>query len=143
MRFACILASFVFVSASIAGVHIDLIGRDCCPRYPEQTCILDVELRMIASSQASMVYQGQELEHLVNENTIGVVCTVGITQSLCFDDVSKVNDKLKKIAKKTGLDIPIHVDAASGGFVAPFAYPKFKWDFRLEHVAFINISSHK
>jgi glutamate decarboxylase len=81
---------------------------------------------------------------LVNENTICIVGTLGTTYTGAFDDIEALNDAVSEWERKNPtLTLPIHVDAASGGFVAPFAYPDLKWDFRLKHVASINVSGHK
>ena len=60
-----------------------------------------------------------------------------------YEDVQAINDLLMKKNKDLGLDVHIHVDAASGGFVAPFVYPELKWDFRVPLVCSINVSGHK
>lgn len=75
--------------------------------------------------------------------TIGLYLIVGSTYTGTFENVKKVAEKLDEYEKKTGIDIPIHVDAASGGFVAPFVYPDLEWDFRIPRVHSINASGHK
>lgn len=57
-----------------------------------------------------------------------------------MDPIEAINDELLKIKKEKGWDIPIHVDAASGDFIAPLIYPDLKWDFRMEQVKSINVS---
>ncbi|GAA5904455.1 hypothetical protein JCM8208_004198 [Rhodotorula glutinis] len=84
-----------------------------------------------------------ELVDLVDENTILVVAILGNTYHGGYDDVSAINDELKKKNEAEGLDVTIHVDAASGGFVAPFVNPDLVWDFRLPLVSSINTSGHK
>ncbi|KPV71899.1 uncharacterized protein RHOBADRAFT_67008 [Rhodotorula graminis WP1] len=84
-----------------------------------------------------------ELVDLVNENTVLVVAILGNTYHGGYDDVSAINDELKKKNEAEGLDVTIHVDAASGGFVAPFVNPDLVWDFRLPLVSSINTSGHK
>lgn len=66
-------------------------------------------------------------------------CYRGTTYTGHYEDIKAVNDLLLD----KGLDVPIHVDAASGGFVAPFMVPALEWDFRLEKVSSINLSGHK
>ena len=83
------------------------------------------------------------LNNLLDENTIAVCCTLGSPTTLCFDDIKKTNQILEQFYKKHNIYVPIHVDAASGGFIAPFIDPKFSWGFNLDHVYSINISSHK
>ena len=78
-----------------------------------------------------------------DENTIGVVPTLGVTFTCQFEPVRDVATALDELQQKQGLDIPIHVDAASGGFLAPFCAPDLVWDFRLPRVKSINSSGHK
>ena len=78
-----------------------------------------------------------------DENTIGVVPTLGVTFDGRYEPVKAVSDALDHLQKDTGLDIPIHVDGASGGFLAPFCAPDLLWDFRLPRVKSINASGHK
>lgn len=85
------------------------------------------------------VIDPEEAVSLVDENTIGICAILGTTYTGEYEDVKKINDLL--IEKK--IDCPIHVDAASGGFVAPFVNPGLVWDFRLERVISINVSGHK
>jgi glutamate decarboxylase len=59
------------------------------------------------------------------------------------DPISELNDLLLKIKSEKGWDIPLHIDGASGGFIAPFSNPAEVWDFRLEQVRSINASGHK
>lgn len=75
--------------------------------------------------------------------TCGLFVILGSTYTGAFESVKAVADKLDEYEKKTGIDIPIHVDAASGGFVAPFVYPDLLWDFRVPRVHSINASGHK
>ncbi len=78
-----------------------------------------------------------------DENTIGVVPTLGVTFTCVYEPVKAISDALDQLQKDTGLDIPIHVDGASGGFLAPFVEPELEWDFRLPRVRSINTSGHK
>jgi glutamate decarboxylase len=79
----------------------------------------------------------------IDENTIGVAAVLGTTFTGHADDIPGINRLLLEIKDKQGLDVPLHVDAASGGFVWPFLYPDSLWDFRLEQVRSINVSGHK
>ena len=79
----------------------------------------------------------------MDENTIAVGCILGTTFTGQIDEIGAIDKLLADIKQKHGWDIPIHVDAASGGFVAPFVYPELAWDFRLKHVRSINASNHK
>jgi glutamate decarboxylase len=78
-----------------------------------------------------------------DENTIGVVCTLGVTFTGEYEDVQAVSSALDTLERRTGLSVPIHVDAASGGMLAPFCSPHMVWDFRLPRVKSINTSGHK
>jgi glutamate decarboxylase len=78
-----------------------------------------------------------------DENTIGVVAVLGSTMDGSYEPVAEIAAALDSLADRTGLDIPVHVDAASGGFVAPFLAPDLAWDFRVPRVASINSSGHK
>jgi len=74
---------------------------------------------------------------------VAVGCILGSTFTGGVDEIEAIDAMLQEIKKEKGWDIPIHVDAASGGFVVPFLQPDHKWDFRLEHVRSINVSNHK
>jgi glutamate decarboxylase len=103
----------------------------------------DVDLREIPMEGDRLIMNAEEVLKYVDENTIGVVPTLGVTFTCDFEPVKEVSDALDKLQKETGLDIPIHVDGASGGFLAPFVYPDLVWDFRLPRVKSINTSGHK
>lgn len=103
----------------------------------------DVELREIPMEGNRLIMNAEEVIKRVDENTIGVVPTLGVTFTCDFEPVKEVSGALDKLQKETGLDIPIHVDGASGGFLAPFVFPDLEWDFRLERVKSINTSGHK
>ena len=79
----------------------------------------------------------------IDENTIGVCAILGSTFTGEFEPIEAISDALRLANKRKGWDIPIHVDAASGGFVAPFTHPDLAWDFRLPEVNSINVSGHK
>lgn len=103
----------------------------------------DVEHREIPMEGDRLIMNAEEVLKLVDENTIGVVPTLGVTFTCDFEPVKEVSDALDQLQKDTGLDIPIHVDGASGGFLAPFVFPELEWDFRLPRVKSINTSGHK
>ena len=103
----------------------------------------DIELREIPMEGDRLLMTPEEVIKRCDENTIGVVPTLGVTFTCQYEPVKAVAAALDKLEKETGLDIPIHVDAASGGFLAPFVDPKLVWDFRLERVKSINASGHK
>jgi glutamate decarboxylase len=103
----------------------------------------DVELRQIPLKGSRLMMSPEEVVKRCDENTIGVVPTMGVTYTLQYEPVQAVAEALDDLEEESGLDIPIHVDAASGGFVAPFLHPGIGWDFRLPRVKSINTSGHK
>ena len=103
----------------------------------------DIEHREIPMDNGRLLMTPEEVLKRCDENTIGVVPTLGVTFTGQFEPVKAVSDALDKFQKETGIDIPIHVDGASGGFLAPFCAPELEWDFRLPRVKSINSSGHK
>ena len=103
----------------------------------------DVEPRYVPISEEHKTLDGHDLEKYVDENTIGVVAIMGVTYTGMYEPVAEIAAALDAIQEKTGLDIPIHVDGASGAMIAPFLQPDLVWDFRLERVHSISTSGHK
>lgn len=103
----------------------------------------DVELREIPMEKGRLIMSPEEVIKRCDENTIGVVPTLGVTFTCDYEPVKEVCEALDKFQKETGIDIPVHVDGASGGFIAPFCDPDLEWDFRIERVKSINTSGHK
>lgn len=103
----------------------------------------DVEPRYIPVEPGHYVLAPEDVARTVDENTIGVCAILGSTFTGEFEPIEAISAALDRVQEVKGWDIPIHVDAASGGFVAPFLYPHLKWDFRLSRVASINVSGHK
>ncbi|KHL05645.1 glutamate decarboxylase [Sinomonas humi] len=103
----------------------------------------EVEARYVPISEEHRVLDGHGLEDYVDENTIGVVAIMGVTYTGMYEPVQKISEALDAIQASTGLDVPIHVDGASGAMIAPFLQPDLVWDFRLPRVASINTSGHK
>lgn len=103
----------------------------------------DVELRQVPLEGDRLGMDAEQVLKFVDENTIGVVPTLGVTYTCQYEPVKEISDALDKLQAQTGLDIPIHVDGASGGFLAPFCAPDLVWDFRLPRVKSINSSGHK
>lgn len=99
----------------------------------------EVEEKFVYCTTERYVIDPQEAIDLIDENTIGICAILGTTYTGEYEDIKAINDLL--IEKN--IDVPIHVDAASGGFVAPFVNPGLQWDFRLEKVVSINVSGHK
>jgi glutamate decarboxylase len=116
---------------------------------PVQVCwekfarYFEVELRQIPVLPDATGLRPEQLRAAVDENTIGVVGILGVTYTCDYEPIKELAAELDAIQKDTGLDIPLHVDAASGGFVAPFLHPELEWDFRVPRVASINASGHK
>jgi glutamate decarboxylase len=103
----------------------------------------DVEPRYVPISAEHKTLDGHDLAKYVDENTIGVVAIMGVTYTGMYEPVAEIAAALDEIQKTTGLDIPIHVDGASGAMIAPFLQPDLVWDFRLERVHSISTSGHK
>jgi glutamate decarboxylase len=103
----------------------------------------DVELRQIPCEGNRLMISPAEVIKRCDENTIGVVPTLGVPFTLQYEPVEAVAVALDDLEEEQGLDIPMHVDAASGGFIAPFIHPEVVWDFRIPRVKSINASGHK
>ena len=103
----------------------------------------DVEPRIIPLKKNKFIITAQDVAALIDENTICVAAVLGTTFTGEYDEIEEINDLLVKIKKEKGLDIPLHVDGASGGFITMFHDTHIKWDFRLEQVKSINLSGHK
>jgi glutamate decarboxylase len=103
----------------------------------------DVEPRYVPLTEKRFIIGVDEAMALVDENTIGVVGILGSTYTGEYEPIAALSAALDERFAKDGVDVPIHVDAASGGFVAPFLQPDLAWDFRLPRVRSINVSGHK
>jgi len=103
----------------------------------------DAEMRLVPMEGDRFHLSAEEAVKLCDENTIGVVAILGSTFDGSYEPVQEICAALDDLQERTGLDVPVHVDGASGGFVAPFADPDLVWDFRLPRVASINASGHK
>ncbi len=103
----------------------------------------DIEHREIPMDPGRLFMTPEEVIRRCDENTIGVVPTLGVTFTGQFEPVREVAEALDRFQEESALDIPIHVDAASGGFLAPFCATDLVWDFRLSRVKSINASGHK
>ncbi|MCF6468412.1 glutamate decarboxylase [Nonomuraea sp. MG754425] len=116
---------------------------------PVQVCwekfarYFDVELRQVPLEPGATGLRPHQLKDHVDENTIGVVAILGVTFTCDYEPIAEIAAELDRIQAETGLDVPVHVDAASGGFVAPFIERDLVWDFRIGRVASINTSGHK
>ena len=116
---------------------------------PVQVCwhkftrYFDVELREIPMEQDRLLMTPGVVKDYCDENTIAVVPTLGVTFTCQYEPVHEICKTLDELQQEKGLDIPVHVDAASGGFIAPFCEPQLVWDFRNPRVKSINASGHK
>ncbi len=103
----------------------------------------EVEPRYLPMAEDRFVITPEQVVAAVDEDTIGVVGILGTTYTGELEPIAEICAALDALESETGLDIPVHVDAASGGFVVPFLQPDLEWDFRLPRVASINVSGHK
>jgi glutamate decarboxylase len=103
----------------------------------------DVEMRLVPMEGDRFNLSAEEAVALCDENTIGVVAILGSTFDGSYEPVQEICEALDDLEERTGIDVPVHVDGASGAFVAPFVDEELEWDFRLPRVASINASGHK
>jgi len=103
----------------------------------------DVEMRLVPMEGDRLHLSAEEAVELCDENTIGVIAILGSTFDGSYEPVAEICAALDDLEARTGVDVPVHVDGASGAFVAPFVDPELDWDFRLPRVASINASGHK
>lgn len=103
----------------------------------------EVEPRYIQMEPDQYTITADGVLNAVDENTIAVVPILGVTYTGAYEPIDEIHQALVKHNAATGHEIPMHIDAASGGFVAPFLQPDFAWDFRLPLVKSINVSGHK
>ncbi|HLK56296.1 MAG TPA: glutamate decarboxylase [Chthonomonadaceae bacterium] len=103
----------------------------------------DVEARILPAVDERCILTADQVADAIDENTIAVGAVLGNTFTGRLDEIESINRLLTRVKRDRGWDIPIHVDAASGGFVLPFTHPELLWDFRLDQVKTINVSNHK
>src|SRR5690242_1717135 len=120
----------------IFGGDVHVVWEKFC-RY------FDVEPRIVPLQDGKYVIGPEDVQPHIDENTIGVAAVLGTTFTGHADDIVGINKLLVDLKGEKGLDVPLHIDGASGGFVWPFLYPDSEWDFRLEQVRSINVSGHK
>jgi glutamate decarboxylase len=120
----------------VMGINVQVCWEKFC-RY------WDVEPRYVPMEPGRYHLTADQAVALCDENTIGVVAVLGSTQDGSYEPVAEIVSALESLATSGGADVPVHVDAASGGFIAPFLDPHLGWDFRLDRVASINSSGHK
>jgi glutamate decarboxylase len=120
----------------VAGINVQVCWEKFCNYW-------DVEMRLVPMEDDRFHLSAAEAVALCDENTIGVVAILGSTFDGSYEPVADICAALDDLQARTGLDVPVHVDGASGGFVAPFVDPDLVWDFQLPRVASINASGHK
>ena len=103
----------------------------------------DVEMRLVPMEGNRFNLSAEEAVKLCDENTIGVVAILGSTFDGSYEPVKEICDALDAFEQETGIDVPVHVDGASGAMIAPFVDTELVWDFQLPRVASINTSGHK
>ncbi len=120
----------------VTGSNVQVCWEKFC-RY------WDVEPKMVPMEGDRYHMGAREAAALCDENTIGVVAVLGSTFDGSYEPVKEIAEELDRLDSDRGLYVPVHVDAASGGFVAPFLQPDLEWDFRIPRVQSINASGHK
>jgi glutamate decarboxylase len=103
----------------------------------------DVEPRLVPMEGERFHLGAEEAAAMCDQNTIGVVAVLGSTFDGSYEPVKEICEALDRLAAAGGPDVPVHVDGASGGFIAPFVQPDLVWDFQLPRVQSINASGHK
>ena len=120
----------------VMGANVQVCWEKFC-RY------FDVEPRLVPIGPATTYLTPEGATGMCDENTIGVVAVLGSTFDGAYEPVAEIAAALDALASGGGPDVPMHVDGASGGFVAPFLDPGLEWDFRIARVQSINVSGHK
>jgi glutamate decarboxylase len=120
----------------VMGANVQVCWEKFC-RY------WDVEPKLVPVAPGRTHLTAGEAVARCDENTIGVVAIMGSTFDGSYEPVREISDALDRLQADQGLDVPVHVDAASGGFVAPFIDEDLEWDFRVSRVQSINASGHK
>jgi glutamate decarboxylase len=120
----------------VTGANVQVCWEKFC-RY------WDVEPKLVPMEGKRYHLDAEQAVAHCDENTIGVVAVLGSTFDGSYEPVKEIAAALDQLESDTGLHVPLHVDAASGGFVAPFIQPDLEWDFRIPRVQSINASGHK
>jgi glutamate decarboxylase len=120
----------------VMGINVQVCWEKFC-RY------WDVEMRLVPMEGNRFNLNAEEAVKRCDENTIGVVPILGSTFDGSYEPIEEICQALDQLQADTGLDVPVHVDGASGAFIAPFIDPDVVWDFRLDRVQSINASGHK
>lgn len=129
-----------------AGLSIDKPNLVCGPVQVvwKKFCLYwDIEIREVPMEKGRYEMTPESMLERVDENTICVVPTFGLTFTGMYESVKDLSDALDKLEEEKGIDVDIHVDGASGAFIAPFCTPDILWDFRVNRVKSISASGHK
>lgn len=120
----------------VMGANVQVCWEKFCEFW-------EVEARLVPVRGDRLHLDAESAVALCDENTIGVVAVLGSTFDGSYEPVQEICAALDALRERTGLDVPVHVDGASGAMVAPFLDEDLVWDFRLPRVASINTSGHK
>jgi glutamate decarboxylase len=120
-----------------------VIGADVHTCWEKFANYFEVEARVAPLTAGQYTLTADDVRRRVDENTIAVGGLLGTTYTGEMDELSEINDLLGELERDRGWHVPLHIDAASGGFIAPFTRPELEWDFRLSQVRSINVSNHK
>jgi glutamate decarboxylase len=120
-----------------------VMGADVHTCWEKFARYFEVEARVIPMEEGRYTIGAAQVEPLLDERTIAVAGLLGTTFTGQMDDLASINDLLARVESERKWRIPLHIDAASGGFIAPFSTPELEWDFRLSQVRSINVSNHK
>jgi glutamate decarboxylase len=120
-----------------------VMGADVHTCWEKFARYFEVEARVVPMEEGRYTIGAEQVEPLLDERTIAVAGLLGTTFTGQMDDLVSIDALLTRVARDPGWRIPMHIDAASGGFIVPFARPQEEWDFRLASVRSINVSNHK
>jgi len=130
-----------------AGLPADrpnmVMGADVHTCWEKFARYFEVEARVVPMEDGRYTIGAEQVEPLLDERTIAVAGLLGTTFTGQMDDLASIDQLLTRVEAERGQRIPLHIDAASGGFVIPFSQPDLAWDFRLPSVRSINVSNHK
>jgi glutamate decarboxylase len=131
----------------LAGLPSDkpnmVMGADVHTCWEKFARYFEVQARVVPMEEGRYTIGAEQVESLLDEGTIAVAGLLGTTFTGQADDLRSIDGLLTRLAEERDWHIPLHVDAASGGFIVPFARPQEEWDFRLKSVRSINVSNHK
>jgi len=120
-----------------------VVGADVHTCWEKFARYFEVEARIAPMQEDRYTMDAEQVRSRVDERTIAVGGLLGTTFTGQMDDLEAINDVLVELSEQRGWHVPLHIDAASGGFVIPFSQPELRWDFRLSQVRSINVSNHK